>query len=125
MCGANDRTQAQQVLVSLLEILCSPRHGWSLHILLYLLHPSQVSEPSYLIQSDNDDSRYGKDYVYPTWAEALGLMMSLSSMVMVPGYAVYYVLTQPGTIMEVSYPKSTHPLPQVWFCWKTLPIIVR
>ena len=40
--------------------------------------------------------------MYPTWAEALGLMMSLSSMVMVPGYAVYYVLTQPGTIMQVS-----------------------
>ena len=28
-------------------------------------------------------------------------MMSLSSMVMVPGYAIYYVLTQPGTIMQV------------------------
>ena len=50
----------------------------------------------------NADCRYGKDYEYPTWAEALGLMMSLSSMVMVPGYAVYYVLTQPGTIMQVS-----------------------
>ena len=26
--------------------------------------------------------------------------MSLSSMVMVPGYAVYYVLCQPGTIVQ-------------------------
>ena len=49
---------------------------------------------------DNGDCRYGKDYEYPTWAEALGLMMSLSSMVMVPGYAVYYVLCQPGTIVQ-------------------------
>ena len=47
--------------------------------------------------------RYGKDYTYPKWAEILGLLMSLSSMVMVPGYAIYYVLTQPGTIMQVSH----------------------
>ena len=45
---------------------------------------------------------YGHDYTYPKWAEILGLLMSLSSMVWVPGYALYYVLTQPGTIMEVS-----------------------
>ena len=44
---------------------------------------------------------YGHDYVYPGWAEALGLLMSFSSMIWVPGYAIYYVLTQPGTIMEV------------------------
>jgi len=43
---------------------------------------------------------YGHDYVYPGWAEALGLLMSFSSMIWVPGYAIYYVLTQPGTIME-------------------------
>ena len=44
---------------------------------------------------------YGHDYVYPGWAEILGLLMSFSSMIWVPGYAIYYVLTQPGTIMEV------------------------
>merc|ERR1712032_1073965 len=43
---------------------------------------------------------YGHDYVYPGWAEILGLLMSFSSMIWVPGYAIYYVLTQPGTIME-------------------------
>ena len=73
---------------------------------LSLKHLSQVTLISLILSSptniDNADCRYGKDYVYPTWAEALGLMMSLSSMVMVPGYAVYYVLTQPGTIMQVS-----------------------
>jgi len=44
--------------------------------------------------------KYGHDYTYPKWAEILGLFMSFSSMIWVPGYAVYYVLTQPGTIME-------------------------
>ena len=36
----------------------------------------------------------------PTWAETLGVMMTLSSMLMIPGYALYYVLTQPGTILQ-------------------------
>jgi len=43
---------------------------------------------------------YGKDYIYPTWAEGLGLTISLSSMVWVPGYAVYYLVTQPGSLLQ-------------------------
>jgi len=43
---------------------------------------------------------YGKDYAYPQWGEMLGFMISLSSMVWVPGYFIYYLLTTPGTIME-------------------------
>ena len=34
---------------------------------------------------------YGKDYVYPKWAEGMGLCMSLASMLWVPGYMVYYL----------------------------------
>ena len=45
--------------------------------------------------------KYG-DYEYPMWAEILGLCISLSSMVCVPAYVVYYALSRPGTIMEVS-----------------------
>jgi solute carrier family 6 GABA transporter-like protein 1 len=41
------------------------------------------------------------EYSYPTWAEVLGLCFSFASMIWVPGYALYYVLTQPGTIMQV------------------------
>jgi len=43
---------------------------------------------------------YGKDYAYPQWGEMLGFMISLSSMVWVPGYFIYYLLTTPGTLME-------------------------
>lgn len=43
---------------------------------------------------------YGEDYKYPKWAEAMGLCMSFSSMIWVPGYAIYYVLTQPGTLRQ-------------------------
>ena len=46
---------------------------------------------------------YGTDYNYPKWAEYMGLCMSFASMVWVPLYAVYYVLTQPGTFKEVCF----------------------
>jgi len=46
---------------------------------------------------------YGKDYEYPKWGEMMGLCMSFASMMWVPIYAIYYVLTQPGTIVENFY----------------------
>jgi len=46
---------------------------------------------------------YGKDYAYPRWGEMMGLCMSFASMMWVPIYAIYYVLTQPGTIVENFY----------------------
>ncbi|XP_076753819.1 sodium- and chloride-dependent GABA transporter 1 [Xylocopa sonorina] len=44
--------------------------------------------------------KYGSDYEYPTWAEAVGVCLSLSSMIWIPGYAVYYVIVTPGSIKE-------------------------
>ena len=40
-------------------------------------------------------------YEYPPWGEALGFMISFSSMIWVPGYFIYYLLTTPGTWREV------------------------
>ncbi|KAJ8912113.1 hypothetical protein NQ315_005449, partial [Exocentrus adspersus] len=37
---------------------------------------------------------YG-DYEYPLWADIIGLCISFSSMIWVPVYAIYYVLTEP------------------------------
>jgi len=44
--------------------------------------------------------KYGDSYHYPPWAEGMGLCMSLASMIWVPGYAVYYLISRPGTIMQ-------------------------
>lgn len=44
---------------------------------------------------------YGKGYQYPAWAEALGICISLSSMLWIPLYAAYYVYITPGTLKEV------------------------
>ncbi|XP_024944134.1 sodium- and chloride-dependent GABA transporter 1 isoform X2 [Cephus cinctus] len=43
---------------------------------------------------------YGNTYKYPTWAEILGFTMSFSSMIWIPAYAIYYVVTTPGSIKE-------------------------
>jgi len=41
------------------------------------------------------------DYVYPPWGEALGFAISLSSVLWVPGYAIYFFFSTPGTWREV------------------------
>lgn len=43
---------------------------------------------------------YGKTYIYPQWAEYIGFVISLSSMLWVPGYAIYYLLATKGSILE-------------------------
>jgi len=41
------------------------------------------------------------EYRYPPWGEVLGFAISLSSMLWVPGYAIYYLLTTKGSWTEV------------------------
>ena len=43
---------------------------------------------------------YAKTYEYPWWGEALGFCISGSSMIWVPAYAIYYLLTTKGTLAE-------------------------
>merc|ERR1719187_2147700 len=45
--------------------------------------------------------KYGNDYEYPWWGELLGFAISLSSMLWVPGYAIYFLLSSNGTWSEV------------------------
>ncbi|OAD62007.1 Sodium- and chloride-dependent GABA transporter 1 [Eufriesea mexicana] len=44
--------------------------------------------------------KYGSNYEYPAWAEVVGVCLSLSSMIWIPGYALYYVIVTPGSIKE-------------------------
>ena len=43
--------------------------------------------------------KYG-DYEYPFWAQMVGIGLSCASMVWVPLYAVYYLLTKEGSLTE-------------------------
>jgi len=45
---------------------------------------------------------YGNDYEYPPWAESFGICLSLSSMLWIPLYALYYIISTPGTIRQVN-----------------------
>ncbi|KAL3267706.1 hypothetical protein HHI36_006837 [Cryptolaemus montrouzieri] len=42
---------------------------------------------------------YG-DYKYPVWANVIGLCLSLSSMMWIPLYAIYYVIKGPDTLIK-------------------------
>ncbi|KYQ56230.1 Sodium-dependent serotonin transporter [Trachymyrmex zeteki] len=44
--------------------------------------------------------KYGSNYEYPTWAEIVGVCLSLSSMIWIPGYALYYIISTPGSFKE-------------------------
>ena len=44
---------------------------------------------------------YGK-IQYPMYAHILGFGMSLASMLWIPGYAIYYILNQRGSLKDVS-----------------------
>jgi solute carrier family 6 dopamine transporter-like protein 3 len=42
-----------------------------------------------------------ESYVYPMWANALGWIIAGSSIAMIPGVAIYKLITTPGTLMQV------------------------
>jgi solute carrier family 6 GABA transporter-like protein 1 len=44
--------------------------------------------------------KYAKTYHYPVWGEVLGFCISGSSMIWVPGYAIYYLCTTKGTLRQ-------------------------
>lgn len=44
---------------------------------------------------------YGTHYRYPWWGEGLGIIISLMSMIWIPLYAIYYLVTEPGTLKQV------------------------
>ncbi|KAK9503688.1 hypothetical protein O3M35_010195 [Rhynocoris fuscipes] len=39
-------------------------------------------------------------YEYPTWAQVVGIGISLASMLWIPGYAVYYFIVTPGSFKQ-------------------------
>ena len=46
--------------------------------------------------------KYGEDVEYPFYMHAIGFVMSLASMLWIPGYALYYIISQRGSLRDVS-----------------------
>ena len=46
--------------------------------------------------------KYG-EVEYPMYAHVIGLIMSLASMLWIPGYAIYYICRQRGSLRDVSW----------------------
>lgn len=59
--------------------------------------------------------RYGNNYEYPTWAEVIGVCLSLSSMIWIPVYAIYYVVVTPGSIKEVKFLFLINFVVYIWY----------
>jgi len=41
------------------------------------------------------------NYRYPAWGEGIGLMMALSSIIVIPIYAIYLFIVTPGNVRQV------------------------
>lgn len=44
---------------------------------------------------------YANTYTYPWWGEMMGWFMALVSMIMIPAYMIYFLITTPGTLRQV------------------------
>ena len=47
------------------------------------------------------------NYRYPAWGEGIGWLMALSSIVVIPAYAVYLFIVTPGNLRQVSSSSSS------------------
>ncbi|XP_014482322.1 PREDICTED: sodium- and chloride-dependent GABA transporter 1-like [Dinoponera quadriceps] len=41
-----------------------------------------------------------EDYIYPIWANVLGWLVACSSIIMIPGMAIYKIMSTPGSIVQ-------------------------
>lgn len=44
-----------------------------------------------------------ENYVYPWWGNLLGWCIAMSSVLCIPGVAIFKILTTPGTFAQVGY----------------------
>ena len=62
------------------------------------------------------------EYVYPPWAEGIGWTLTMTSILVVIGYAIIYVIRTPsGSLLEVSKPRGRGHSISVWVGMFTTP----
>jgi len=60
-----------------------------------------------------ESPKYGDTYQYPPWAEVMGWMMALSSMIVIPVYALFKTLCAPGDSLIEKLKHVTTPTPEI------------
>ncbi|EFX67299.1 hypothetical protein DAPPUDRAFT_302045 [Daphnia pulex] len=86
---------------SCIEEMLGKKSSWFLYVCWVFLAPAVMLGIFVFSIVQYTPVTYGSDYQYPKWAEILGICISLSSMLWIPLYIVYYILTTPGTLREV------------------------
>ena len=49
-----------------------------------------------------------KNFHFPAWCDAIGWLLALSSVGMIPGMAIYQIATTPGTLYQVRNHSAAH-----------------
>ncbi|XP_046462594.1 sodium- and chloride-dependent GABA transporter 1-like [Daphnia pulex] len=86
---------------SCIEEMLGKKSSWFLYVCWVFLAPAVMLGIFVFSIVQYTPVTYGSDYQYPKWAEILGICISLSSMLWIPLYIVYYIFTTPGTLREV------------------------
>ncbi|XP_046462930.1 sodium- and chloride-dependent GABA transporter 1-like [Daphnia pulex] len=84
-----------------IEQMSGKRPSWFFYICWSFLGPLVMAGVFLFYVIQYIPVTYGENYQYPWWAEVIGIIISLSSMLWIPGYAAYYIITTPGTLREV------------------------
>lgn len=71
-------------------------------LILSLCLPHSLPQGTFLFSVINwSPLKLGKGLVAPPWATALGWLLALSSVSLLPIWAIYCLVTTPGTLSEV------------------------
>nr|CAH0103165.1 unnamed protein product [Daphnia galeata] len=93
-----------------IEQMSGNRPSWFFYICWSFLGPLVMAGVFFFYVIQYIPVTYGENYQYPWWAEVIGIIISLSSMLWIPGYAAYYIITTPGTLREVVLIKGITPV---------------
>lgn len=69
---------------------------------LFLCFPFSLSQFVVIASTVTSSGLKYDDYVFPHWANVVGWGVAMSSMMFVPGYAIYKFLSVKGTFKQVS-----------------------
>ncbi|TRY69960.1 hypothetical protein TCAL_04885 [Tigriopus californicus] len=87
-------------LYTCIEHMTGQKISWYFYLCWMVISPAFMMFIFIFYFAKYTPIKYANTYEYPKWGEVLGFIISSSSMIWVPGYAVYYLWITPGTWNE-------------------------